>query len=107
MAAMKLYYGSHLVGGDVDLAEFEQLQAGVEGKYDKGDPSILDNDVMEYENAALMEKAVKGNAADIASIHQQVEDVLGQLGSENITVEFGKYFPKYGAGDSGSGCAAL
>lgn len=101
MAAMKLYYGSDLVGGDVDLADFEQLQQDVEGKYDKGDPTgILDGGVMEYDNAALMEAAVKGNASDIASIHQQVEDVLGQLGSENITVEFGKYFPKYGLGDS-------
>lgn len=99
MAAMKLYYGSDLVGGDVDLADFEKLEADVEGKYDKGDPSILEGDVMEYSNAALMEAAVKGNASDIASIHQQVEDVLGQLGSENITVEFGKYFPKYGLGD--------
>ena len=69
MAAMKLYYGSDLVGGDVDLAEFEQLQADVEGKYDKGDPSHgLDGGVMEYDNAALMEKAVKSlTRADIAS----------------------------------------
>jgi hypothetical protein len=99
MAAMKLYYGSDLVGGEVDLDEFEQLKNDVEGKYDKGDPSILDNGSMEYDNAALMEQAVKGNAADIAAIHQQVEDVLGQLGSEDITVEFGKYFPKYAEGD--------
>ena len=99
MAAMKLYYGSDLVGGEVDLDKFEQLEAEVEGKYDIGDESILDNGVMQYDNAALMEKAVKGNAADIAAIHQEVEDVLGQLGSKDIIVEFGKYFPKYAEGD--------
>ena len=99
MAAMKLYYGKNPVGGEVDLADFEQLETDVEGKYDKGDPSILDGGVMKYPNAALLEDAVVANASDLASIHQQVEDVLGQLGSENITVEFGKYFQKYADGD--------
>ncbi len=99
MAAMKLYYGDNLVGGEVDLDEFEQLKTDVEGKYDKGDASILDGGVMKYPNAALLEDAVVANASDLASIHQQVEDVLGQLGSENITVEFGKYFQKYADGD--------
>ena len=100
MAAMKLYYGKNPVGGEVDLADFEQLETDVKGKYDKGDPSILDGGAMKYPNAALLEQAVVANATDLASIHQEVADVLGQLGSENITVEFGKYFQKYADGDA-------
>lgn len=99
MAAMKLYYGSDLVGGDVDLADFEKLEADVEGKYDKGDPSILDGGVMAYDNAALMEQAVLGNAGDIATLRQDIMDNLIpalQEGGQNIEAEFTKYFPIYG-----------
>ena len=76
MAAMKLYYGENPVGGEVDLAEFEQLKTDVEGKYDKGDPSGLDGGVMEYANAALMEAAVKGNTAEIDDLNQKLDDWL-------------------------------
>ena len=129
MAAMKLYFGENPVGGEVDLEDFDKLEQDVKGKYDIGDPSGLENGAMQYKDAvametavlekfdsgdeqaipdkkrnyadaAAMESAVKGNAADIAAIHQQVEDVLGQLGSDNITVEFGKYYPKYTGTDA-------
>ena len=103
MAAMKLYYGSDLVGGDVDLAEFEQLKTDVEGKYDKGDPSILEGDVMQYGNAALMEQAVLGNAGDIAKLREDImESLIPALeeGGENIEAEFTKYFPIYGEDDA-------
>jgi hypothetical protein len=128
MAAMKLYFGENPVGGEVDLAEFEQLQTDVEGKYDKGNPAGLEGGAMKYKDAvametavlekfesgdeqaipdkkrdyadaAAMESAVKGNAGEIVKIREEVADVLSQLGSENITAEFGKYFPKYGLGD--------
>ena len=71
MAAMKLYYGENPVGGEVDLADFEQLETDVEGKYDKGDPSILDEGV-KYDNAALMENAVLSNANDIATLRDDI-----------------------------------
>ena len=99
MAAMKLYYGSDLVGGEVDLEEFDQLKADVDGKYDKGDEKAIPDGKRDYADAAAMESAVKGNSTEIAAIREEVADVLGQLGSENIQVEFGKYFPKYGLGD--------
>lgn len=101
MAAMKLYYGSELVGGEVDLAEFEQLQTDVEGKYDKGDPSILDGEV-QYDNAALMEQAVLGNASEIATLREDIMESLIpalQEGGDNIVAEFTKYFPIYGDDD--------
>jgi len=97
--AMKLYYGDELVGGEVDLDDFDQLKTDVEGKYDKGDESAIPDGSRDYADAAAMESAVKGNASDIAKIREEVADVLSQLGSENIQVEFGKYFPKYGLGD--------
>ena len=102
MAAMKLYYGKDLVGGEVDLAEFDQLKTDVEGKYDKGDPSILDNDVMLYSNAALMEQAVLGNSGEIATLREDIMESLIpalQDGGENIVAEFTKYFPIYGEDD--------
>ena len=101
MAAMKLYYGSELVGGEVDLAEFQELQADVEGKYDKGDPSILDGEV-KYDNAALMEQAVLGNASEIATLREDIMESLIpalQEGGQNIEAEFTKYFPIYGDDD--------
>jgi len=100
MAAMKLYYGSELVGGEVDLGEFDQLKTDVEGKYDKGDESAIPDNKRDYADAAAMESAVKGNSNEIKKIREEVADVLTQLGSENITAEFGKYFPKYGQGDN-------
>ena len=101
--AMKLYYGTELVGGEVDLADFERLEADVEGKYDKGDPSILEGDVMQYGNAALMEQAVLGNAGDIATLREDIMDNLIPAlteGGENIVAEFTKYFPIYGDNDA-------
>jgi hypothetical protein len=74
------------------------MEAAVLEKFDQGEDSVITGD-RDYDNAALMEVAIKGNTSDIAAIHQQVEDVLSQLGSENITAEFGKYFPKYKDGD--------
>lgn len=99
MAAMKLYYGSDLVGGEVDLDDFDELKTDVDGKYDKGDEKAIPDGKRDYADAAAMESAVKGNSTEIASIREEVADVLGQLGSENIQVEFGKYFPKYGKDD--------
>ncbi len=94
MAAMKLYYGDNLVGGEVDLAEFEKLQTDVEGKYDKGDPSILEGNVMEYDNAALMEMAVKGNTAEIDSLNSKLDEWLANDKPELI-VELQNLYPKY------------
>ena len=98
MAAMKLYYGSELVGGEVDLAEFEQLQTDVEGKYDKGDPSGLDGGVMQYDNAALMEAAVVGNTNEISGLQDDFEELIKALegfdGSQ-LQVELSGYFKKY------------
>ena len=100
MAAMKLYFGENPVGGEVDLADFDKLQTDVEGKYDKGDDTAIPDGKRDYADAAAMESAVKGNSGEIAKIRQEVADVLSQLGSENITAEFGKYFPKYVDGDA-------
>jgi len=98
MAAMKLYYGDNLVGGEVDLDEFEQLKTDVAGKYDKGDPSGLDGGVMEYDNAALMEAAVKGNTAEIDGLNQKLDDWLANDKPELI-VELQNLFPKYSDDD--------
>ena len=76
MAAMKLYYGENLVGGEVDLTDFDELKTDVDGKYDKGDPIDLDGGAMEYDNAALMEAAVKGNTAEIDTLNQKLDDWL-------------------------------
>jgi hypothetical protein len=122
MAAMKLYFGENPVGGEVDLVEFEQLQTDVEGKYDKGDPSALDGGVMqyqnavameaavlekfergpdtdltrdrEYDNAALMEKAIKGNTTEIDSLNSKLDEWLANDKPELI-VELQNLFPKY------------
>ena len=102
MAAMKLYYGDNLVGGEVDLAEFEQLQTDVEGKYDKGDPSGLDGGVMQYDNAALMEAAVVANTGEISGLQGDFEELIKALegfdGSQ-LEVELAGYFKKYADDD--------
>ena len=102
MAAMKLYYGSELVGGEVDLGEFDQLKTDVEGKYDKGDPIDLDGGAMEYTNAALMEAAVKGNKTEIGKLQDNWEQLLLALdgfdGSQ-LEVELEGYFQKYADDD--------
>ena len=102
MAAMKLYYGDNLVGGEVDLAEFEQLQTDVEGKYDKGDPSGLDGGVMQYDNAALMEAAVVANTGEISGLQDDFEELIKALegfdGSQ-LEVELAGYFKKYADDD--------
>ena len=102
MAAMKLYYGSDLVGGEVDLAEFDQLKTDVAGKYDKGDPTGLDGGVMEYDNAALMEAAVKGNKTEIGNLQDNWDQLLLALegfdGSQ-LEVELEGYFKKYADDD--------
>jgi len=97
--AMKLYYGSDLVGGDVDLAEFEQLKTDVAGKYDKGDPAGLTGGVMEYDNAALMEAAVKGNTADIDSLNQKLDDWVTN-DKPDLIVQLSNLYPKYSEDDS-------
>jgi len=76
------------------------VDAEVEKKYDEGADSAIPDGKRDYADAAAMESAVKGNASDIAKIREEVADVLGQLGSENITAEFGKYYPKYSEGDA-------
>ena len=102
MAAMKLYYGENLVGGEVDLDEFEQLKTDVAGKYDKGDPIDLDGGAMEYTNAALMEAAVKGNKTEIGKLQDNWEQLLLALdgfdGSQ-LEVELEGYFQKYADDD--------
>ena len=102
MAAMKLYYGSELVGGEVDLGEFEQLKTDVEGKYDKGDPSGLDGGVMQYDNAALMEAAVVANTGEISDLQDDFEELIKALegfdGSQ-LEVELLGYFKKYADDD--------
>ena len=99
MAAMKLYYGTDLVGGEVDLAEFDQLKTDVEGKYDKGDPTGLDGGVMEYDNAALMEAAVKGNTAEIDGLNQKLDDWLANE-KPDLIVELNNLYPKYSKDDA-------
>jgi hypothetical protein len=102
MAAMKLYFGENPVGGEVDLAEFEQLQTDVEGKYDKGDPSGLDGGVMQYDNAALMEAAVVANTGEISGLQDDFEELIKALegfdGSQ-LEVELAGYFKKYADDD--------
>ena len=102
MAAMKLYYGADLVGGEVDLGEFEQLEADVKGKYDKGNPSGLDGGVMQYDNAALMEAAVVGNKGEIQGLQDDFQELITALegfdGSQ-LEVELSSYFKKYGDDD--------
>ena len=97
--AMKLYYGDELVGGEVDLAEFDQLKTDVEGKYDKGDPTGLDGGVMEYDNAALMEAAVKGNTAEIDGLNQKLDDWLANE-KPDLIVELNNLYPKYSKDDA-------
>ena len=99
MAAMKLYYGSDLVGGEVDLAEFDQLKTDVAGKYDKGDPTGLDGGVMEYDNAALMEAAVKGNTAEIDTLNQKLDDWLTN-DKPDLIVSLNNLYPKYSDDDA-------
>jgi hypothetical protein len=102
MAAMKLYFGENPVGGEVDLADFEQLKTDVDGKYDKGDPSGLDGGVMQYGNAALMEAAVVGNKGEIQGLQDDFQDLITALegfdGSQ-LEVELSAYFKKYGDDD--------
>ena len=102
MAAMKLYYGSDLVGGEVDLTDFDELKNDVAGKYDKGDPAGLDGGVMEYDNAALMEAAVKGNKTEIGNLQDNWDQLLLALdgfdGSQ-LEVELEGYFKKYADDD--------
>lgn len=93
MAAMKLYYGDNLVGGEVDLAEFEQLKTDVEDKFDKGEDSVITGD-RDYDNAALMEMAVKGNTAEIDSLNSKLDEWLATDKPELI-VELQNLFPKY------------
>jgi hypothetical protein len=93
MAAMKLYYGDNLVGGEVDLAEFEQLKTDVEGKFDKGEDSVITGD-RDYDNAALMEMAIKGNTTEIDSLNSKLDEWLANDKPELI-VELQNLFPKY------------
>jgi hypothetical protein len=98
--------GDYDVTGKSQKEVNEALQSGilsvdaeVEKKYDKGADSAIPDGKRDYADAAAMESAVKGNSTEIAKIRQEVADVLSQLGSDNITAEFGKYYPKYGSGD--------
>lgn len=126
MAAMKLYFGENPVGGEVDLADFDQLQQDVEGKYDKGDPAGLEGGTMkykdavsmekavlekfdlgpdtdllrdrDYDNAALMEKAIKGNTTEINTLNARLDDWVANDKPELI-VELNNLFPKYAEND--------
>ncbi len=99
MAAMKLYYGENLVGGEVDLTDFDELKTEVDGKYDKGDPIDLDGGAMEYDNAALMEAAVKGNTAEIDTLNQKLDDWLTN-DKPDLIVSLNNLYPKYSDDDA-------
>ena len=103
MAAMKLYFGENPVGGEVDLADFDRLEADVEGKYDKGDPSGLDGGAMKYDNAALMEAAVVANTGEIHDLQdnfQELIDTLEGFDGSQLQIELEGYFKKYSDGEA-------